>query len=149
MTSVRMDVPIGIAAAIVGVIIAIALALLLSVLEVRGIIYLANPIALVFVGILYATRVLKRASTLGYADMAAGGAVAGATAGFFIVILGSIVGAVLDRIDFAYSTGLLAVSAETLASALLNAIIVGAFLAALSAAWILLVRTQRIESESS
>ena len=144
-TNIRMDVPTAMGVAVVGVIVAIILTLIFSVLELSGVIFLANPIALLIVGILYA-RLAFRKVKLSYVEAAAGGAVSGGTAGFLVIIVGAIVGAILNRIDFPYTTGLAAVSANTLASALLNAIIVGAALAALGAAWVVLVRTQRIEA---
>ncbi|NUP13955.1 MAG: hypothetical protein HOW73_48595 [Polyangiaceae bacterium] len=142
---VVLDAPTAARAAAIGILIAVGLTIAFSVLELRGAIVLANPITYVVVGLLYARAVVKKAS-ISFLDAGAGGALAGATAGFLVVAAEALVASVLERLDFPFPKAMLATSANALATDIVAALIVGGALAALGSAWVVLLRTQRISA---
>lgn len=140
----RMDVQTGVRAAVIGTLVFIGLVIVLNLMEIQGIIIMAAPLAQLLVGMLYARSVFRKVQ-INYGEAAAGGGVAGAVAGFLIIVGGSLVGELFEGTSFPFSAGFSRVSQTGYAADLLNAMLVGAALAALGSLWIVLSRTKRIE----
>jgi hypothetical protein len=140
----KLDVPTALKVAAIGVLIAIALVVVLNVFEISRVVFIATPLAYLLVGMLYSRQLLQR-TKLSYIEAGTGGAVAGAIAGFLVIIVGSLVTAFLTGTNFSYTVGLASISEDGFAGDLLNSMVVGAALGAIGGAWILLLRTQRLE----
>lgn len=141
----RMDVPTAIRAAVYGAV-AMVVLLLLAYANLGGLLSLSVLIPIA-VGVLYAIEISKKITPT-YLEAAGGGAVAGVAYIVIVFVVGLVLGSVFANMMASEYSGLIGMGmmlgGSLVMNTLLSQLIQAALMAALGAAGLLFVRTQRI-----